>query len=70
MINEIKLRAHLDVIGEMNEEVKRSVAPYQHWDKRYYNKKVRPRVFLPGDLVYRKLEAARPSEARGALTPN
>ena len=49
---------------EMNDEVNKRVTAYQHRAERYYNKKVRPRNFLPGDLVCRKLEV---SKARGAL---
>lgn len=69
-INEIRLRAQLDVMGEMNEEVQRRVAAYQHQAKRYYNKKINSRVFLLGDLVYRKLKATRPSVALGDLASN
>ena len=64
------MRARLDVMGETNEEVQRRVATYQHRAQRYYNKKVKPKMFLAGDLVCRKLEAARPIEAQGALAPN
>ena len=54
---------------ELNDEVNKRLTAYQHRAERYYNKKVRTWNFLPGDLVYRKLKAAKPSEARGALAP-
>ena len=57
-------------MDELHEEVNKRKHAYQRRAERYYNKKVRPWSFLPGDLVCRKLEAARPSEARGALAPN
>ena len=54
---------------ELNDEVNKRVTIYKLRAERYYNKKVKPRTFLPGDLVCRKLEATRPSEAYGALGP-
>ena len=57
-------------MDELNEEVNKRKHAYQRQTERHYKKKVRPRSFLPGDLVCRKLEAARPNEARGALGPN
>ena len=56
-------------MDELSDEVNKRRCAYQRRAERYYNKKVRPRSFLPGDLVCRKLEAARPSKARGALAP-
>ena len=57
-------------MDELNKEVNKRKHAYQRRAKRYYNKKVRSRSFLPGDLVCRKLEAARPSKAQRALAPN
>ena len=57
-------------MGKTNEEVQRRVAAYQHRAQRYYKKRVKPRTFFARDLVCRKLEVARPVEARGALAPN
>ena len=70
LVNDIGLRARKDLMDELHDEVNKRKSAYQRRVERYYNKKVRPRSFLPGDLVCRKLEAARPSEARGALAPN
>ena len=69
LVNDIGLRAQKDLLDEVSEEVNKRRHAYQRRAERYYNKKVRPRSFLPSDLVCRKLEAARLSEARGALTP-
>ena len=54
---------------ELNDEVNKRVTAYQLRAERYYNKKVRPQNFLLGNLVCRKVKAARPSEAHGALAP-
>ena len=70
LVNDISLRAQKDLIDELSDEVNKRKCAYQRRAERYYNKKVRPRSFLPGDLVCRKLEATRPSEAHGALAPN
>ena len=70
LINEIGLRARLDAIRETRDVVQRRVTAYQQRAQRYYNKRVKPRSFIAGDLVCRKLAVARPVEARGALAPN
>ena len=57
-------------MGETREEVQRRVIAYQHCAQCYYNKRVKPRSFLAGDLVCKKLVVARPVEAWGALAPN
>ena len=67
LMNEISLRAQKDVMEEMNDEVNRRTTSYQYRTERYYDKGVKPMNFLLGDLVYRKLEAVRPSETQGAL---
>ena len=53
----------------MNNEVNKRKKTYQHRAERYYNKRVKPKNFLPSDLVCRKLEVAKPNEAWGALAP-
>ena len=70
LINEIGLRARLNAIGETRDVVQRRVTAYQQRAQHYYNKRVKPRSFLAGDLVCRKLAVARPVESRGALAPN
>ena len=57
-------------MDELNDEVNKRRCAYQRRAERYYNKKVQPRSFQLGNLVCRKLEVARPSEARGALATN
>ena len=50
--------------------VRRRVAAYQLRAAHYYNKKVLHKVFSPGDLVYRKLQATQSQEGQGKLAPN
>ena len=70
LINEIGLRDGLDAIRETRDVVQRRVTAYQQRAQRYYNKRVKTRSFLVGDLVCRKLAMARPVEAWGALALN
>ena len=69
MINEIEIRAELDGMEEVQEIVRKQVTTYQQKATRYYDKKVKRRVFLFGDLVCRKLEATGSKEGRGKLAP-
>ena len=50
--------------------VRRWVAAYQLRAAHYYNKKVLHKVFRPGDLVCRKLQAMQLREGQGKLAPN
>ena len=70
MINEVGMKAQLDGIEEVRETAQKRIAAYQQRAARYYDKKVRHKVFHPGDLVCRKLEATRSEEGRGKLAPN
>ena len=55
---------------ETHDLVRRRIAAYQQRAARYYNKRVKLKTFLLGDLVSRKLEATGSVEGRGKLTPN
>ena len=68
--NQISLRANLDTMEETFDLVRRRVAAYQLRAARYYNKKVLHKVFSPGDLVCRKLQATQSREGQGKLAPN
>ena len=50
--------------------VRRRVAACQLRVARYYNRKVKHKVFAPGDLVYRKLLATQAWEGQGKLAWN
>ena len=70
MVNQVGLNAQRDAMEETHDLVRRRIAAYQQHAAKYYNKCVKKRTFLPGDLVSRKLEATGSAEGRGKLAPN
>ena len=62
--NEELIKNHLDLIEERREQSAVRAVIYQQRMARFYNKRVRTRSFLPGDLVLRKvtLNTRRPEE--------
>ena len=68
--NEEALRLNLDLLDEKREQVLRRTEDYQRKTTRYYNKKVKPRSYMPGDLVLKKILPARKNPAQGKLGPN
>ena len=68
--NEEALRLNLDLLDEKREQVLRRTEDYQRKTARYYNKKVKPRSYMPGDLVLKKFLSARKNPAHGKLGPN
>ena len=68
--NDEALRLNLDLIDEKREQVLRLTEDYQRKTARYYNQKVKPRSYMPGDLVLKKLLPARKNPAHGKLGPN
>ncbi|GFY90891.1 hypothetical protein Acr_07g0010870 [Actinidia rufa] len=53
--NEAKLRLNLNLLDEKSELAKVHQTAYKHQVAKYYNKKVRHRSFLSGDLVLREV---------------
>ena len=51
-------------------QVQQRTEEYQRKTARYYNKRVKPRSYVPGDLVLKKLLPARKNPAHGKLGPN
>ena len=49
--NDKALRLNLDLLDEKREHVLRRTKDYQRKTARYYNQKVKPRSYMPGDLV-------------------
>ena len=45
----------LDTVDELRESAALCMASYQRHLENYYNKRVKPRMVQPGDLVLRKL---------------
>ena len=57
--NDEALRLNLDLLDEKREQVLRRTEDYQRKTERYYNQKVKPKNYMPGDLVLKKLLPAR-----------
>ena len=68
--NDEALRLNLELLEEKREQVQRRTEEYQRKTARYYNQKVKPRSYMPGDLVLKKLLPARKNPAHGKLGPN
>ena len=68
--NDKALRLNLDFLDEKREWVLRRTEDYQRKTTRYYNKKVKPRSYMSGDLVLKKFLPARKNSAHGKLGPN
>ena len=68
--NDEALRLNLELLDEKREQVLRRTEEYQRKTARYYNQKVRPRSYMPDDLVLKKLLPTRKNPAHGKLGPN
>ncbi|GKA89675.1 reverse transcriptase domain-containing protein [Tanacetum coccineum] len=67
--NKEEQRLNLDLLQERREATAIREAKYKTKMEQYYNKKVRPAGFRPGEFVYRRNEANR-MEDEGKLGPN
>ena len=68
--NDEALRLNFDLLDEKREQVLKRTEDYQRKTTRYYNQKVKPRSYKPGDLVLKKLLPARKNPAHGKLGPS
>ena len=68
--NDEALRLNLELLDEKREQVQRRTKEYQRKTARYYNQRVKPRSYMPGDLVLKKLLPARKNPTHGKLGPN
>ena len=68
--NDEALRLNLELLDEKREQVLRRTEEYQRKTARYYNQKVKPRSYMPGDLILKKLLPARKNPTHGKLGPN
>ena len=68
--NEEILRLNLDLLKEKREQVLKRVEDYSIKTTKYYDQRVMPRSFKPGDLVLKKLLPARKDPTHGKLGPN
>ena len=68
--NKEALRLNLDLLNEKRDQVLKRTEDYQRKTARYYDQKVKPRSYKPGDLVLKKLLLARKDPTHGKLGPN
>ena len=68
--NKEALRLNLDLLDEKSEQVLKRTEDYQRKTTKYYDQKVKPRSYKPGDLVLKKLLPARKNLTHGKLGPN
>ena len=64
------LRLNLDLLEEKSECALKRAEDYHRKTGKYYDRRVRPRSFRPGDLVLKKLLPARKDATHGKLGPN
>ena len=68
--NEEFIIKELDISDELREEVAIRVASYQRRLANFYNKRVKPRTFQPGDLVLRNVFENTADPTVGKFQPN
>ena len=68
--NEEALRVNLDLIEEKREQALKHVEDYHRKTTRYYDQRVNPRSYKPGDLVLKKLLPSRKDPTHGKLGLN
>ena len=64
------LRLNLDLLDEKHEQVLKRTKDYHRKTTRYYDQKVKPRSYKPGDLVLKNLLPTRKNPTHGKLGPN
>ena len=64
--NEEVLRLNLDLLEEKREQVLKRMEDYPRKTARYYDQRVKPRSYKPGDLVLKKLLPIRKDPAQGS----
>ncbi|KAK3024810.1 hypothetical protein RJ639_044120 [Escallonia herrerae] len=68
--NEENLRGNLDLLDDVRAQALDRMISTKQRVARFYNRRVRMRIFRVGDLVLRKLEVSDPKAAVGKLSPN
>ena len=68
--NDEALCLNLDLLDEKSEQVLRRAEDYQRKTARYYNQKVKPKSYMPNDLVLKKLLPVRKNPTHGKLGLN
>ena len=68
--NKEALRLNLDLLEEKREQVLKRIEDYHRKTTRYYDQRVKPRSYKPGNLVLKKLLPARKDPSHGKLGPS
>ncbi|KAK3031168.1 hypothetical protein RJ639_035191 [Escallonia herrerae] len=68
--NEENLRGNLDLLDDARAQALDRMISTKQRVARFYNRRVRMRIFRVGDLVLRKLEVSDPKAVVGKLSPN
>ncbi|KAK2997706.1 hypothetical protein RJ639_026586 [Escallonia herrerae] len=68
--NEENLRGNLDLLDDVRAQALDRMISTKQRVARFYNRRVRMRIFRVGDLVLRKLEVSDPKATGGKLSPN
>ncbi|KAK3042709.1 hypothetical protein RJ639_000767 [Escallonia herrerae] len=68
--NKANLQGNLDLLDDVRAQAPDRVISTKQRVARYYNRRVRTKLFRVGDLVLRKLEVSDPKAAIGKLSPN
>ncbi|RWW55014.1 hypothetical protein BHE74_00038391 [Ensete ventricosum] len=65
-----QLRENLDLLEEKRADAHLRTLAYSRAITKLYNRRVRPRLVMMGDLVLRKAEVSDPTRSHGKLAPN
>ena len=68
--NEEILRLNLDLLEEKRGQVLKRIEDYHRKTTRYYDRRVKPKNYNPGDLVLKKNLPTRKDTTHGKLGPN
>ena len=68
--NEEVLHLNLDLLEEKREQVLKRMEDYHRKTTRYYDQRVKPRSYKPGDLVLKKILPTKKDPTHGKLGPN
>ena len=67
--NKEVLLLNLDLLEEKREQVLKRIEDYHRKTTRYYDRRVKPRSYKPGDVVLKKLLPTRKDPTHGKLGP-
>ena len=68
--NDETLCLKLDLLEEKREQVLKRIKEYHRKTAKYYDQRVRPRSYMPGDLILKNLLLVRKDPMHGKLEPN